>query len=153
MQLFIFRHAEKTNIGDNPELSPYGFEQAHEIKNKLVEKYLPTPNQIFCSPRIRTQQTMQKVAELVNLKPIVTDHLHERKGTEPWNNFVGRLQVLINQIEESQDRVVYICSHIDCVDTIVQMLCQKSLRWRSAHFVQLDFNNGVWSFIREGDFL
>jgi phosphohistidine phosphatase SixA len=73
-KLYLFRHAEKIMIGDDPELTSHGNERAERLAKALGLKPIQA---IYSTPTIRTRATAAPLAKLLNI-PImeysVQDH-------------------------------------------------------------------------------
>lgn len=63
-QIFVVRHAEKLNQGNNPGLSEIGKRRAAALANKLIDIKIST---LIATQYLRTQSTLEKVADSKNL--------------------------------------------------------------------------------------
>lgn len=82
-QIYLVRHAQsESNAGltvrpnEQIILTELGHRQAHEVAQWL-STHIPSPDGIFISPYMRTQQTAQPYLDITGLTPIVIDDLRE----------------------------------------------------------------------------
>ncbi len=63
-KLFIFRHAEKIMIGDDPELTSEGKERAERLSNLLGHRSIEA---IYSTPTVRTRATVMPLAKALSI--------------------------------------------------------------------------------------
>ena len=133
MQLYLIRHAEKqTALHDDPELSNRGLLQAKKMPEYFENRKLPWPDQIFCSTKIRTQQTMQILAQERGLSLHITEDLEEKSSLETPLEFETRVEKKLNSLKEGA--VSCLCSHYDWVIVASQILLQqKFMHYGACH--------------------
>lgn len=154
MKIYLFRHGEKsTSFGNNPELSAYGQEQAQALLVKITQGKLPAPTKIFVSPKIRTQQSMQQVANALNLNLNITEALNEKTRDESHSDFQKRIVRFINEISK-ENGVIFACSHMDWVceamsliDCDVDLTREVPSHWSPLQYVGLQCDQGHFEFI------
>ncbi|HWU44260.1 MAG TPA: hypothetical protein VN132_12505, partial [Bdellovibrio sp.] len=78
-------------------------------------KELPTPTQLWVSPRKRTHSTFRPLAEHLRLPLLGQEGLLEQMGNETLSDFRKRVRRLLENAATSADEVVFICSHYDWV--------------------------------------
>ena len=92
MIIVLFRHAEKqNNPGGNPTLSERGHKQALSLLQDIEKGELPHPSKIISSPKIRTQQTLQPIANFYSLDLQIDPLLDERHSGESIEIFQKRI--------------------------------------------------------------
>lgn len=89
IEFYLVRHGKKEHIAFDPPLTKAGIKQAEKTANAL--KHIQFSN-IYTSPKLRTQQTANIIAQHHSL-PVVTDmRLQERmewEGTQTFEEFMG----------------------------------------------------------------
>ena len=157
MQILLFRHAERENTGiENPPLSARGQKQAQQIRALLEKKSLPTPNKIFVSPKIRTQQTFSPLSEYSKIELQMTPELDERQTSESSSQMTGRVRRFLSFLER-QSGVLYVCSHLDWIEEALiampsseDLLAEKYQAWAPAQFIEFDVHEGLWHLQKSG---
>ncbi len=136
MQLFLIRHAEKQSaLHNDPELSSRGLMQAQRLPDYFKTKQLPWPDEILCSPKIRTQQTMQSLAQNLRIQIKINEDLEEKTSLESTLEFETRVERVLGLLKE--DRVSCLCSHYDWVIVASQILLQqKFIHFGACHHWQ-----------------
>lgn len=114
MKIYLFRHAQKAiDFSGDPELNTEGHAQAVKIMEKVLKKELPTPTQLWVSPRRRTRSTFQPLAELLKLPLQEQEALHEQTSGETLMAFHQRIQNLLEGASTQTQDVIFMCSHYD----------------------------------------
>lgn len=157
MKLVLFRHGEKAFDGsNNPPLSLHGLEQGAHIFSMVNSQALPTPAEIWVSPRLRTQQTMQFLAKKTSLTPVIKEDLDEKLPGETAFHFRDRIGKVIRDIRErSTDshaaQSLFLCSHLDWIEEfLIQAPSDTDLsspvyhHWGSAQFMIFDIQDGLF---------
>lgn len=73
-KLYLFRHAEKITVGDDPELTQQGKERAQHLAKMLASKFIEA---VYSTPTIRTRATVTPLSELVGISIVeysATEH-------------------------------------------------------------------------------
>ncbi|MFC0212239.1 histidine phosphatase family protein [Paenibacillus chartarius] len=73
--MYIIRHCKAIGQAPEAELTREGFEQAHELADFLIDSGIDI---IVCSPYLRAIQSIQPLAERLNLEITVEERLSER---------------------------------------------------------------------------
>lgn len=94
MELILIRHAQSQNNAaptedrvPDPALTELGWEQAEQLAARAPEWKV---DRLYCSPFLRTLQTMKPVCDTLRLKPEVRVDLHEVGGCYQGYEAVGR---------------------------------------------------------------
>ena len=163
MDIILFRHAQKgLTPFDDPHLSPEGFRQADNIVSLIEQGKLPKPTELYASEKIRTAQTLQKVADLLKLPIAKKAELNLRSEFETSSAFQLKVQNWIQEMtvtsgKDSDSRCLYACTHYDWVE--VAMSCIPSdtdlstfefSHWGPAHYVHFHIEDSVWKVRRKG---
>lgn len=114
MKIYIFRHAQKSiDFSKDPDLTEEGHSQANRLLEKVLKNELPTPTQLWASPKKRTFSTLNPLAEHLQLTIQAHEALHEQHGTETLQEFRARIKNLFHSLEIKSGEVIFICSHFD----------------------------------------
>ena len=156
MKITFFRHAEKNNIFNpnsprDPELSVKGLAQAQKLFEMVQTKQKETPDLILVSPRTRAIQTMQPLMQKLAIPHQITMALQDRQSNESSLDFDRRIQKFLNELTEFSNEHIYICSHMDWLDTATQLLENKSYYWKSGHHLTYEIKAQEYVFMSEGD--
>lgn len=151
MQILLFRHAERENTGvENPPLSARGQKQAQMLGLRFQSGAFPRPLKIFVSPKIRTHQTLQPLAELAGTDLQLTPELDERQNSESAAQFIQRVRRFLTFLEK-QTGVIYLCTHLDWIEEALiaissseDLLSEKYQAWAPAQFIEFDVQDGLW---------
>lgn len=159
MKLVIFRHAEKQSIASSdPDLSSRGFSQAHQIADQVRNKKISTPHVILASPRRRTTQTLQKVADDQKIKIQVKDLLDQRKSNESSTDFRKRIQefLITLHLDYPTPKTIFICTHIDWIEEFMSIVESSTdlnrtefHHFQPAQWVEFE-KNELWDMIKAG---
>ncbi len=110
MLLLLLRHAESIanqiqrmqSSNDTDALSERGVEQAHRLGRQLqLEQWCPT--HVYCSPALRTQQTLEILLRSQSLKPLPS----ESPGSHPGDHDTVALWTLSSSPTHSPIPVTY----------------------------------------------
>ena len=156
MKITFFRHAEKNNIFNpktprDPELSVKGHSQAQNLLSLVQSKQKEKPDLILVSPRIRAIQTMQPLSQTLSILTHIEIALQDRQHNESSLDFDRRIQKFLNDIIEYSNQHIYVCSHMDWLDTATQLIENKSYYWKSGHHITYDIRENEYYFLCEGD--
>ncbi len=158
MQVLLIRHAEKQNSfgSHNPPLSPKGLLQAENLLQIYQENKLFKPDQLWGSSKIRTQQTLDQLANKIGKQIQILPELEERKSTENRTDFQKRVQNVINKIEKSQQNIM-LCSHMDWLEEALNLIpladnISNNLysHWPSGAYFHFQFQDGLWVYQQSG---
>ena len=116
MKIYIFRHAQKAvDFSGDPDLTPEGYAQANKLLEKVLKKELPTPTQLWVSPKKRTHSTFRPLANELHLQLQIQDALLEQQNDETLADFRHRVKNLLEKAGTKSDEVIFMCSHYDWV--------------------------------------
>jgi phosphohistidine phosphatase SixA len=99
---YVVRHADRLDNSTNSPLSQLGFDRANVLRDTLTNKNI---DYIFASTFIRTQQTVQPLATLLN-KQVVIYHTDTTDG-------------LIKRLKRINGKKIVVAGHSDNVPQIV----------------------------------
>lgn len=157
MEIYFFRHAHKSLTFDsNPGLSERGLRQAAQVLVALQENKIQAPHAILCSSKIRTQQTMQKVADHLNLKIQVRPELVEQQASETRELMKNRIESLLEYAVKTfaPEAVVYVCTHYDWLEELTGAITitprLPTISWYPCKYIQLKVENNQWTYIDDG---
>lgn len=131
MTLILVRHAHAGSrrewTGDDRvrPLSPRGEKQARWIAKRLVDL---EPTRILSSPALRCRQTVEPLAERLQLDVTDDDRLFEGAGRTDVRSI----------IDETKRDTVVLCSHGDVIPALLRELVDRGmhhddpLRWQKA---------------------
>lgn len=157
MRVVIFRHAERHSYG-NPEplLNAEGIRQSQDLLNQVLQQKLPKPDQLWVSKKIRTQQTLQKVADHFNLPFQVVPELGPMTNQESGEQFRERVRKVLAKVEKSAG-TAYICSHLDWVDESISLIPSDAEleklfnhHWPAGDHLEFEVEDGLWHFKKKG---
>ena len=156
MKITFFRHAEKNNIFNpnsprDPELSAKGHSQAQNLLSMVQAKQKEKPDLVLVSPRIRAIQTMQPLTHNLAITSQVEMALQDRQSNESSLEFDRRIQKFLYAVAEYPNQHIYICSHMDWLDTATQLIENKSYYWKSGHHLTYEIRANEYTFLSEGD--
>lgn len=154
MKLVLFRHGDKAFDGtNNPPLSEIGLEQASNIAAMVSHTRLPRPSQIWVSPKKRTQQTMQALADWAQTPWQIQADLEEKQDGETAVQFRNRIERVIQQLQEQESTTscIYLCSHLDWIEEfLIQIPSDTDLsspmyqHWGSAQYMVFSVQNSLF---------
>ena len=108
--IIIVRHAEKDTVKTDPPLTPAGKERAVLLAHMLRSSGITT---IYATQYIRTQQTVQPIAESLHLTPQIL--------TINPENIQEHITTLIRTILREQSRkIVLIASHSNVIPLLLR---------------------------------
>ncbi|PIS09834.1 MAG: hypothetical protein COT73_12565 [Bdellovibrio sp. CG10_big_fil_rev_8_21_14_0_10_47_8] len=153
MRLILFRHAERENTGaTNPPLSLRGLGQTQKILDQIHAHDLPTPTKLMASPKLRAQQTLQKVKQACQLEILTQPELDERLSAESKEQFDRRVQLFL-QFLEKQSGVIFMVTHLDWIEeALIHIPCDTDLSgesfqfWSPGQSVEFEVHDRRWSF-------
>jgi phosphohistidine phosphatase len=117
MQLFILRHAEaelRAATDFDRVLTANGKHQLAQVTGRHASA-LANVNQVWVSPYVRTQQTLQQIAHLLPASAVI----ETSEDLTPESH----VQRLIPLLERSQGDSVLLISHQPLVGEAVSLLC------------------------------
>lgn len=116
MKIYIFRHAQKAvDFSGDPDLTPEGHNQAQKLLDKVLKNELPTPTQLWVSPRKRTHSTFRPLAQELKIQMQEQEALLEQTHEETLVDFRRRVKNCLEAAASSQNGVIFMCSHYDWV--------------------------------------
>ncbi len=148
MKLFLLRHGDRSSgYGDVP-LSTEGLRQAQALAESPA---LQKVDLILCSPKIRTQQTIDPIAEKLGVPVQIENALDQRKSIETESEFTQRILTFLDHCAANfSQKNILLCSHSDWLQTAV--LSMPSTRadnsiycfFSCAEFKVLTYKDGLW---------
>lgn len=129
MKIYVFRHAQKAmDFSGDPDLTVEGHAQASKLVDKVLKSELPTPTEIWSSPKKRSLSTLRPLAEHLNIPLHADDVLLEQKSDETLQDFRKRISQLFDTLSDTKDRVIFLCSHYDwVVEAMALVNCNDDL--------------------------
>jgi len=123
MKIYIFRHAQKAHdFSINPDLTEEGHGQALRLLDRVLQGDVPTPTQLWTSPRKRAQNTFRPLAQHLKKSLQLDEDLLEQKNDETLSAFRERVQNVLNHALQLPEEVIFICSHYDWVIEAMQLV-------------------------------
>lgn len=154
MDIIVLRHAERTpGFAQDPQLTPHGREQAIALADILMLPRWGRPHKLYASPKQRALQTLQPLAEKLDLPVEILPDLDEKQPGESVSSFRERIQNLIDVVtvptQVSSQRnaptasLVW-CSHLDWIEEFRSLIdCEEDLlrapydQWSPGQFLVL----------------
>ena len=138
MKLFLLRHGDRSSgYGDVP-LSAEGQRQAQELAERPA---LQTVNVILISPKMRTKQTVEPLADKLGIEVRIEAALDQRKSIETQSEFTSRVLAFLSSLPTSHaGHNVLACSHSDWLQTAI------------LHMPATRPDNAIHSFFSCGEF-
>lgn len=165
-KIVLIRHAQKDFLPlENPILNDKGFLQAEKLCDLVKKNTLPQPTDLWCSDFIRTRQTLEKIANQYQLKPVVHTELNLRKSNESAADFRHRLEKLVRELSNpepsSANRVqknIYLCTHFDVIEELMSLIpsdtdlsSSQYSHWSPAQFVVFKVIDQIWVVQKTGE--
>ncbi|KHD89331.1 MAG: phosphoglycerate mutase [Bdellovibrio sp. ArHS] len=156
MKIYLFRHAQKAmDFSGDPDLTAEGHAQASKLLDKVLKKELPTPTELWVSPKKRTHSTFRPLAQHFNLPLQNTNELLEQQAEENLSEFRSRIEKLFERAAENKKAVVFLCSHYDLVVEALNVVPSDKdfsdseyAHWSPCQYAGFEvLNNGVYEFI------
>lgn len=156
MKIYLFRHGQKAmDFSGDPDLTAEGHAQASKLLDKVLKNELPTPTELWVSPKKRTHSTFRPLAQHLGLPLQTQDALLEQKTDENLNEFRERIRKLFESSMERKNEVVFLCSHYDfLVESMNIIPSDKDLsdseftHWTPCQYIGFEINaDGLYSFI------
>ncbi len=158
MSLYLFRHGDRTSRTPHsePELSATGLLQADHLRAWVARRTLPTPTQLWASPRHRAQQTFRPLAEALGIVLQAVPELDERTPRESAVRFRERVDKTLNRAK-AIDGMLFICSHFDWLEEAITLIpADEDLQvaggplWSPGAFLGFDFSDDLWNVRQKG---
>lgn len=154
--LILMRHAARDFTDDR--LSPDGFTQAARLTSVLRNMNLPSPTRLHCSPKKRTQATLQSLSREGGQKITIDPRLDEQKQGEPLPVFEDRVKDFNDACltwagetaRDTTDHTWLACSHLDWLEAAVLYLAsdendfERSEPWPPMAIRAYVFHEGIW---------
>lgn len=158
VHLILLRHAEKdTGGGLNPGLSLRGTEQSLSLVDLLRSKKWPRLQNIFVSPKRRTQETVAPLAAELKLDAEILAELDERNHDESMAAFHRRLRAMMDTLDEEGDACVLWCTHLDWIEEFRNLAdSEQDLtespydHWEPAQYLVLELDDDLWRIVEFG---
>ncbi|MFS4460635.1 SixA phosphatase family protein [Bdellovibrio sp. HCB2-146] len=156
MKIYIFRHAQKAlDFSGDPDLTPEGHAQASKLLDRVLKAELDTPTQLWVSPKKRTHSTFRPLAQHFRLPLQEQDALLEQHGDETLSEFRQRILNLLEKAAESNNGVLFLCSHYDWVIEAMSVIPADTdltkdefSHWSPCQYVAFHINNeGVFEYL------
>src|SRR5690606_8296302 len=97
MKMFLLRHGDRSAGYGDVELSSEGQRQAKELASQPALQKIDV---ILSSPKLRTRQTVQPLADQLGLTVEIEGALDQRKSIETQNEFTQRVLHFMDQAAE-----------------------------------------------------
>ncbi|MFP5518749.1 MAG: phosphoglycerate mutase family protein [Bdellovibrionia bacterium] len=157
MKFYIFRHAEKSSGGGpNPSLSAGGFDQASKLALLVREGKLPSPQELWVSPKIRTHQTFAPLAEHLGISLKEIPELIEKQSSESLPEFRQRIESVLQEVVATK-KCIFVCTHMDWAEEAMSLIpCDKDLSgsefsyWSPAQYVGFQLDKSLFHFLETG---
>lgn len=156
MKIYMFRHAQKAiDFTGDPDLTPEGHSQALKLLDKVIKKELPTPTQLWVSPKKRTHSTFRPLSEHLKLPLQSQEALLEQVSSESLADFRQRIRNLLEGASQQTEDVIFICSHYDWVVEALQVMpadtdfsSAEHSHWTPAQHMGFEIlDDGIFKFI------
>lgn len=150
--LILMRHATRAFDGD--QLSLEGRVQAASLLKTLEKLKLSPPTLLRSSPKRRTQATLRTLASELHLEIIVDARLDERMSAESNENFDARVRDFLSECDQSADKIILACSHLDWLESAVTLLTSddgdldRAEPWSPMAIRAYIINDGVWKRVK-----
>lgn len=97
-RLYIIRHCKATGQAPDAELTGDGFTQAQELADFLIDKKIET---IVCSPFLRAIQSIQPLAQRLDLNIKIDNRLAERVlSSENLTDWMNHLRISFTDLDK-----------------------------------------------------
>lgn len=120
MEIIFVRHAEKEDLGEDPNLTKKGVKQSEYLAKSLKKEKI---DRFYCSDLNRAKQTAQIVSKQISINPKIENSLNEfesytvkspknkwnKEEKEHYNNLTLFLKGLME--DPNKDEVVLIIAH------------------------------------------
>lgn len=160
MKFVLVRHAQKDfQPIEDPVLNDKGFLQAEKLCDLVKKNNLPLPTELWCSDRIRTRQTLEKMAQEFNLKFQQRPELNLRDHFESGIDFRIRLQKLVSDISSGSrnSSIIFACTHFDVIEELMTLIpsdtdltSSKFSHWAPTQFMVFEIVDGLWQVTKAG---
>ncbi len=167
MDVVLFRHAKKGMLPfEDPNLSPEGFTQSERLPDVVQKQGLPIAHELWASEKIRTHQTFQALATVLQITTATKVELNLRNETETQKMFRDRVQILIDELSLSArnnttNSCIYLCTHYDWIEEAMTLIpSDRNLgsyefsSWAPAQFIHFEINfettKSIWRFVKKG---
>ncbi|MNK07445.1 Histidine phosphatase superfamily [compost metagenome] len=156
MIIYIFRHAQKAmDFSGDPDLTDVGHGQALLLLKKVLNVELPTPTQLWTSPKARAQSTFRPLAHHLKIPLQLQDSLLEQTSDEDMSAFRERVRRVLEQTATLKNEVIFVCSHYDwVVEAMAVIPTDKDTseadfsHWTPAQHVGFKLNDdGIFEYI------
>ncbi|PWU16102.1 MAG: hypothetical protein C5B49_10940 [Bdellovibrio sp.] len=163
MHIAFFRHAERgPSESSQSALSKSGLRQAKNLVQWVAEKpmtrtqpaRLTKPERLWTSPKRRTQETFQPLAQALGLRLETRSELDER-GDSTILHFQRRILAALEELAET-NATVFVCSHLDWLEEAMTLIPDEgslpiaSLSWPPGSFVVFAIREGRWHSLHQG---
>lgn len=164
MILILFRHGHKgmTPFQD-PDLTPKGFDQAHDLVTQIENETLPKPTHCWFSDMIRTKQTLLKAIEKYQPTTHQKSELNIRSHAETTQMFYARIQKFYNDLvlKQKTNEVHFVCTHYDWIEeSLAFITSDKNLNsfefsnWSPGQYLIFEIDSSekseVWKVLNKG---
>jgi len=151
MQFYLFRHADKErSISADPPLSLRGLKQAQKLRELVETGKIIRPMTLISSPKIRAQQTLQPLAQWMNVRLQTSPDYLERQHHESGLDFQTRVKTSISKIEK-QNGIAFVVTHFDWIEEFLDSIsCDTDFNegafrsWSPAQFMDFEIKDGLW---------
>ncbi len=161
MKIYIFRHAQKEfSFSNDPELSAEGHSQASQLLTQILNKNLPTPTELWASPKKRAHSTLSPLAKHLCLSIKTSKALNEHQSRESTQDFHSRIEEVLHSVStpaktDSPDQIIFMCSHYDwlleamnLIESNTDLSQSKFTHWEPCQYVGFEVDEkGVFNFL------
>jgi len=151
MKLFLLRHGDRSAGYGDVALSSEGERQARDL---AATPTLQNVNVILISPKRRTLETVQPLADKLGLTPVVEAALDQRKSVETQSEFTRRVLTAMDEAAAKYpDKNVLMCTHSDWLQTAIlhmpSMATDNALHcfFSCADFRIVASKDGMWEVV------
>ena len=122
----------------------------------ILSGTLPRPNYLFCSPKLRTQQTFEKASNTFAIDLLTANELDEKTPHESLTAFRKRIQSFCNRVE-SMSGIVFLCTHYDWLEEFCGLVPVQqdlsSTNWTAGHYLEFEISDRQWLVMGQGDII
>lgn len=156
MKIYFFRHAQKAmDFSGDPDLTPEGHFQASKIVDKVLKNELPSPTELWVSPKKRAASTLRPLAAQLKMHLQLDESLLEQRSDETIKDFRSRIEQVLQRAQEKKSGVIFICSHFDWVVEAMTLLPSDTdltnsefSHWSPAQYAGFEISNdGLFHFL------
>lgn len=145
-RLILLRHAHRDTSDRNLDngLDAKGWRQAERLLEYFTEYLKSWDSVTFCSsPRLRCQETLQKIAAHFDKEIQIDPLLEEQRPDEDSKQLQARIQSFLSRWASNPEPVIA-CSHGDWIPYAVQSSVDALIDIKKAGWVELSHSQDQW---------